>query len=564
VYRVLTARASGFIEFGSLNLDLESVEGDWPAPREGEMVLERMLRGFANPSIARSLFVIFEHARVERRLRLVYPGVARRMDALGPSWRNRTTGSPSKTMVDQVLSLVLARVTGGDELAVDDVCRGVATSVLSHVKPENWTRVEDTVAAVVLAYPSIDALLERAQDTARIGLDVVGFDPEALSQSDRDVEVRAESLLKSLKEVRPEDWKGARDKAKSEGQSYEEMSDFLDALEAPDGPLRNPEEDAEEAVRSGRFSDDPDVDPDVGVGVFQYPEWDHHLMDYKPNWVRLTEYALRSGHTDFVDAVIAEHGPMIDSLRKSFEALRPESMQRFRGLADGDELDFDAVVDAHILRRAGRGGEEGLYIKRVRANRDVAVAFLVDMSSSTNEHINTASKRIIDVEREALVLTAEAVHALGDDAAIFGYSGFGRDQVAFYVAKEFSDPWDSRVRERIGRIGWKMENRDGAAIRHAITKMADHPAKVKLLILLSDGKPLDCGCDHYSDQYAQEDTRMALIEARNQGVHPFCITVDPHGRSYLRRMYGEGSYTIIDSVEALPQRLPTIYRRLTR
>ena len=114
------------------------------------------------------------------------------------------------------------------------------------------------------------------------------------------------------------------------------------------------------------------------------------------------------------------------------------------------------------------------------------------------------------------------------------------------------------------RIGWKMENRDGAAIRHATQKLIAGPGAVKLLILLSDGKPLDCGCEQYSDDYAQEDTRMALIEARKAGVHPFCITVDPHGRRYLQRMYGHGGYTIIDSVEALPQRLPAIYRRLTR
>ena len=88
--------------------------------------------------------------------------------------------------------------------------------------------------------------------------------------------------------------------------------------------------------------------------------------------------------------------------------------------------------------------------------------------------------------------------------------------------------------------------------------------KVKLLLLLSDGKPLDCGCDHYADFYAQEDTRMALREARQQGIHPFCITVDPHGQEYLSRMYGEHGYIVIDRVEALPIQLPRIYRRLTR
>jgi nitric oxide reductase activation protein len=192
------------------------------------------------------------------------------------------------------------------------------------------------------------------------------------------------------------------------------------------------------------------------------------------------------------------------------------------------------------------------------------VAFLLDMSSSTNEVIAENAKRIIEVEKQALVLISEAVDALGDACAIYGFSGYGRSHVAFYVAKDFQDPWDDRIRARIGRISWKMENRDGAAIRHASQKLKAQPARVRLLILLSDGKPLDCGCDHYYDRYAQEDTRMALQEARAMGVHPFCITVDPKGQDYLKHMYGQVGYTVIDRVERLPDQLPTIYRRLTR
>ena len=186
------------------------------------------------------------------------------------------------------------------------------------------------------------------------------------------------------------------------------------------------------------------------------------------------------------------------------------------------------------------------------------------MSSSTNEVANMDGKRIIEVEKEALVLIAEAIDAIGDACAIYGFSGYGRDQVAFYVAKEFDDPWVDEVRERVGRISWKMENRDGAVIRHVITKLSRVPARIKLLLILSDGKPLDCGCDHYSDLYAQADTRMALIEAKKAGIHPFCITVDPHAKEYLARMYGEVGYTVIDRVESLPMRLPQIYRRLTK
>lgn len=161
-------------------------------------------------------------------------------------------------------------------------------------------------------------------------------------------------------------------------------------------------------------------------------------------------------------------------------------------------------------------------------------------------------------------MIAEAVDAIGDACAIWGFSGYGREHVAFYVAKDFDDSYDDRVRERIGRITWKMENRDGAAIRHATARLREHPARTKLLILLSDGRPLDCGCDHYYDRYANEDTRVALREARKGGIHPFCITVDPRARKYLEELYGEVGYIVIDEVESLPRRLPTIYRRLTR
>ena len=237
-------------------------------------------------------------------------------------------------------------------------------------------------------------------------------------------------------------------------------------------------------------------------------------------------------------------------------------MVRVRNLPDGDELDIDRLIEATVDRRMGVEPTDRLYTQRHRQERDVAVAFLLDLSSSTNESADGSPRRIIDVEKEALIVAAEALNALGDRFAIWGFSGYGRDNVSFFVAKEFEDPWDDRARERIGRMTFKMENRDGAAIRHATRKLVDAPARVRLLFLLSDGRPLDCGCDHYFDRYAQEDTRVALREARKAGVHPFCITVDPTGPQYLARMYGEVAYTVIDRVEALPSRLLAVYRKL--
>ena len=56
---------------------------------------------------------------------------------------------------------------------------------------------------------------------------------------------------------------------------------------------------------------------------------------------------------------------------------------------------------------------------------------------------------------------------------------------------------------------------------------------------------------------------MALREAELQGIHTFCLTVDPAGHDYLREMCPERQYLVIDDVASLPRELPKVYRGLT-
>jgi nitric oxide reductase NorD protein len=618
-YRVLTARNVGYLEFGTLDLDLHILPGTWPAAQEGELELERMLRGFDNPVLARDIFSILENARVESRVRTEYPGIARDMDRLGAAWREERPALDGLSPVEQAVEW-LARVALGQEPPplADDKARAAAESVvgvLTGITAEDAT-VNQSAAALVEAYGPLDALMRRVDDddlnpaqpnegepasgdspqtthddhtpqemrpetdkgapgSEGEGPDLMDYrgtpqDPlsgamdfDQLSEGDRSTEDRARELLEAMRQTDPTaGLEEARRQARAEGSSYEEMAEFLDRMEGPSGPATE-HSTSEDISERGPATGGPLADGDP-TRSFLYPEWDAEIEDHKPRWVRLTEYILPAGDPEFVERVRQEHGPLIGRIRRSFEALRPEAVRRVRGEADGDEIDLDLAIAARLERRCGGSPSDRIYTRRLRQDRDVAVAFLLDMSSSTNEIANIDGKRILDVEKEALVLINEAVDAIGDASAIYGFSGYGRDSVAFYVAKDFTDRWDAQIAERIGRISWKMENRDGAAIRHATRKLAEQPARVKLLLLLSDGKPLDCGCDHYSDYYAQEDTRAALTEARSMGIHPFCITVDPHGQDYLARMYGEHGYTVIDRVESLPDRLPRIYRRLTR
>jgi len=247
-------------------------------------------------------------------------------------------------------------------------------------------------------------------------------------------------------------------------------------------------------------------------------------------------------------------------IRRQFERLRPDRIKRFFRQADGDELDMDALTEAVVDRMAGVPMSDNVFIRRDKKQRDVACLFLLDMSDSTDQLVE-GDRRVIDVEKEGLVLLSEALGQLDDQYAIMGFSSRGRKMVDLFVVKDFSDEFDSDVAARIGGIAPRDYTRLGAAIRHAVHHVAAQPAAARLLVLLSDGRPYDMG---YGDmRYAMEDTKMALAEAKRAGVNPFCITVDPKGPDYLEDLFGLNGYTVIQNVGHLPTKLPRIYRNLT-
>jgi nitric oxide reductase NorD protein len=624
LYRCMTARAAGFLEFGTFDLRLDGMWGTWPAHREGELEVERLIRSFPNQTLAADLFLLLEGHRIEARMHASYPGIARDYDSLRADLRGERPVLSDLAPVEQVLELV-ARTSwriapdegaegtlGRPEQAVRDVA-GRVTSLLSRLISDDAT-VQDSARALSQAYREVEGLFlsseagrgpddatgsgaarGRASKTparrrsAESGDAFQSEDGKRWSGLERLIPDRLAGLLRPelrLPEARrldEEAWRQVQDDAVERGPGsftktrqalrerrskadYEEMDAWLEAHPGPSGgQVERPRSRAGQppalppALTEG-------VDPILGksAGSFVYHEWDYTIADWRPRWVCVREMRLATGSRAFADDVASRHRALLDALRRQFEALRPEEMRLVRSVADGDVLDLDRVIEAITERRAGKSPSERLYARHERSSRDVAAAFLLDMSSSTNEMVTGRGQRVIEVEKEALVLIAEALDAIGDAFAIWGFSGYGRDQVAFYVAKDFEEAYDQRAKERIGRISWKMENRDGAAIRHATAKLLSRSARLRLLILLSDGKPLDCGCERYFDRYAQEDTRVALMEARKAGVHAFCITVDPEGAGYLADMYGRYGYTVIDKVSALPGRLPRIYRRITR
>jgi nitric oxide reductase NorD protein len=386
--------------------------------------------------------------------------------------------------------------------------------------------------------------------------------PGAEAQADRDDQEAPEGADQAMSTTEAQAGQGAPDevaqRTASQGQE-----------DAPPGAAEGRSDDAEgggsDSPTQAGLADLPHVEPeaveeDLGERVFHYDEWDHKIEDYRPAWCTLTEHRQTRTQEGFVAATFHEFGGIVTQIRRNFQLMRPERLRKMRHQPEGDDLDTDGLVEYVVDRRARVAPSGRVYIKREK-DRDVTTVFVVDMSSSTDRKID-GRKRIIDIEKEALLLMCEALEAIRDEYAIYGFSGSGREDSQFYVVKELGERYDDRVKGRIGGIYARQKTRMGPALRHATRRLAAADSHVKLMILLTDGKPYDS--DTYQDNaYAQEDTKMALREARREKIHLFCVTVDREAADYLPHMYSDANFVIIDDVRTLPQKLPQLYRRLT-
>jgi nitric oxide reductase NorD protein len=505
-----------------------------------------VLNLFPIPALARRIFGTLENGRIDRRLRQTYRGLARDLDLIREHLRNRRP-----RIIDLPPALVpfelLFQITmlGG---ALDDAREFYrqVVSELETIVAEYLTDPAATVADTLMATSRVYTLFQSiSMEDAEKHIEV----PDELDQED------ASKLAQEMSAERDANRQPQRRDARELFNAWNTDADGdFDEL------------DGSEAWGEGEM---PEQDLEAGEVAFNYDEWDRELVDHRVGWCRVVEKKVKRGDRAFVEETRERHKGAISSIRHQFQLMKPENLAKVTNELDGEDYDLNAVVDFFIDRRADGQQSERIYTKRLRRRRDVAVSFLLDQSSSTARTIGRhplqpythPGRRIIEIEKEGLVLMSEALEAVGDVYSINGFTSEGRRNVKFYVLKDFGEQYSDEVKRRIGGITYQNNTRLGAAIRHATAKLEKQEARTRLLIVLSDGRPYDH--DYGDARYAREDTREALRQAKTAGITPFCITIDRESESELRDLYGEVGYTIIDDVLTLPERLPGIYRRLT-
>lgn len=582
-YLVLVLKQIGYRECGTFNFNyaqfcqrsgfsLPEAKPHTQPDRDSDFT--RLFARFEDPAIARRLFLLLEELRINAYVRGVYPGAARYLEHHHHNLRVEFLAH--RTRFD-----LLQHRVWGDLQALPDVETSLVS--LSSRQSSVYTTADVTGQLYPFFHHERDLLLEE------LNAEVSGTEWMQREARLEDWKEDQEDLSRQMLAV---EMLQAEDALLREGADL--AGDIRDTSQTLNS-LKNERDSLSRRIEMERATLRHAVGSPRGQArSFRYDEWNYLEGRYIRRWCRLYE-----------ERILHEAGADVDDLRRVIREwrskvrsrlaqLRPLGLQRVSRVADGDELDLNAVLEARQDIRAGISPDDRTYSRRERVQRDICAAFLVDLSASTDDPIDpppsmpyqdddeipnlrdpyyepqeqmqaVEPRKIIHVQREAMLVMASALDALGDSFGIYGFSGYGHDCVEFFVAKEPDEPLNGRTLGAIAAMQPKRSTRMGPAIRHSVAKLMAAGQSLKLLIVLSDGFPQDCdyGPKRGEHEYGVEDTAKALSEAAAKGVETFCITVDRSGHDYLKRMCPDARYLVIDDIEDLPDALTKVYATLT-
>jgi nitric oxide reductase NorD protein len=608
IYKTMVTHKFAQIKLGTYRLDLDKISDLEESLKEryGQRVapnlpsdLSRILNLFPDQALAKDLFVFADTVRIEKWIEETLPGLYRELKKLKKQLglrRGRIRILPPKSQVLDALfyswltDMPISSTDGSvmkaarkiqnfvpdlqKEGASAENVAGVVADIFAfiHELPGPYVAVEGIPYAGELRPEEAEAGLKRKRESTKVKF------REELSKLVCDLPDPTEVRIEAPKKKRESS--GSKTVQQQEvpsrilvdgnpipvpeglqkiiGEIYEDLgcipSSYVAMTEDMSGHYfrslcRIPEDEVlpDHAQGTGYLL------PDQGEGIHALDEWDYRRKGYRKRWALLRETTAPSGGLDFAEETLKRYRGMVLRIKRQFERIRM-GQALLRRQKHGDEIDLDAAVEAFIDLRTGFHPSDQVFSRLARNKRDIASAFLIDLSGSTSGWIN-------EVERAALLILSEAMQVLQDRFAIYGFSGRTRKRCELFRIKGIHEPYGEMIKRRIANLRPLEYTRLGPPIRHLTKLLTKVEARTRLLVTLSDGKPDDY--DGYNGDYGIEDTRQALLEAKRQGIHPFCITIDKAEHSYLSHMYGAVNYVFIDDLSKLPVKVPEIYRKLT-
>lgn len=287
-----------------------------------------------------------------------------------------------------------------------------------------------------------------------------------------------------------------------------------------------------------------------------YPEWDYKKKSYRENYCNLKEEIQKSTPNTYVEKVLNEKRSTLETLKKKLLILINERRIKKR-LSTGSDFDLDALITRFSDIRAKVSPSENIYTNPVRDVSDMSLFFLMDLSLSTDSFID--GKRILDVERESLILFSECLDYLEIPFGIGGFNSRTHNHCKYYMIKSFTDSWE-KSKNRMGNLSPVGYTRIGPALRHSRSILEKQNTKQKWIILLTDARPNDY--DRYEGKYGVEDVNQAVKECIQEGIQVHTLSIGTEERPTIPMMMREASYRMLFHPEKLMDSLGDFLRKV--
>lgn len=184
----------------------------------------------------------------------------------------------------------------------------------------------------------------------------------------------------------------------------------------------------------------------------------------------------------------------------------------------------------------------------------MAVALRIDESGSMK-----ANNRI-EMARGTAILIWEFCKRCNIPIGIYGDTAdlAELEDVSIYSYSDF-DNQDKDDCYRMMQISPKSNNRDGVPVKYVADKLLNIDADIKVLFIISDGKPL--AKPNYKDELAKEDLKSVIAEYSRKGINFFVAAIG-NDRDVIKNIYGDNRFLDISNINALPNRISMILKNL--